>query len=96
MVSQDFKFLGKKSEKFFDKNTKNRANIFLAPEHPRAKGNIQWYEDQLKAEGVRPQDYRRNIPPLVNTRPIDDFENLERHVYEALCRGEVPVVSNLS
>lgn len=63
----------------------------IAPAHPRAKGNIKWYEDQLKADGVRPSDFRRNIGTLDNRRPSDGFDDSERNIYEALCRDEVPV-----
>lgn len=65
---------------------------FLAPNHPRAKGNIKWYEDQLKSEGFQPNEFRRNLPKIVNKRPEDNLENNERTIYEALCRNEVPVV----
>ncbi|KAI6235644.1 Procollagen-proline 4-dioxygenase [Aphelenchoides besseyi] len=63
----------------------------LRPNHPRAKGNIKWYEDQLLDEGVRKSEFRRNIPPLVNLRPSDNMDTQERNTYEALCRNEVPV-----
>uniref|UniRef100_A0A914EE63 procollagen-proline 4-dioxygenase n=1 Tax=Acrobeloides nanus TaxID=290746 RepID=A0A914EE63_9BILA len=46
----------------------------IAPNHPRAKGNIQRWEDQLAAEGVRRSEMRKGIPPLVNTRPVEDPE----------------------
>lgn len=63
----------------------------INPQHPRAKGNIKWYEDQLISEGVRKNEFRIKIPPLLNIRPVEDFESTERSVYEALCRNEVPV-----
>lgn len=63
----------------------------IHPSHPRAKGNIKWYEDQLASDGIRKSDFRRNIPPVDNPRPIDNLENSERNIYEALCRNEVPV-----
>ncbi|KIH57375.1 tetratricopeptide repeat protein [Ancylostoma duodenale] len=31
----------------------------LNPKHPRAKGNIKWYEDLLAQEGVKKADMRR-------------------------------------
>ncbi|KAH7699287.1 prolyl 4-hydroxylase 2, partial [Aphelenchoides avenae] len=62
----------------------------IYPGHPRAKGNIKWYEDQLLAEGVRQSEMRKNIPTLDNIRPADNLENTERTIYEALCRNEVP------
>jgi len=34
---------------------------------------------------------RKNIPPLENRRPADFMTDSERIIYEALCRGEVPV-----
>ncbi|MCP9259530.1 Prolyl 4-hydroxylase subunit alpha-1 [Dirofilaria immitis] len=58
----------------------------MNPDHPRAKGNIRWYEDLLEDDGVRHIDMRRNIPPISNIRH-------EKHTYEALCRQEMPVVS---
>lgn len=65
------------------------------------------YEEQLKADGVKPAEYRRNIPPVDNRRRDDSLGDSERHfcvfafafdlllfrnIYEALCRDEVPVV----
>jgi hypothetical protein len=46
----------------------------------------------MKADGVKPIDMRRNIPPLVNLRAGDSSGNDGRDIYEALCRDEVPVV----
>ncbi|KAI1721472.1 2OG-Fe(II) oxygenase superfamily domain-containing protein [Ditylenchus destructor] len=63
----------------------------IHPAHPRAKGNIKWYEDQLASEGIRKSDFRRNVPSVDNPRPVDNLENSERNIYEALCRNEVPV-----
>jgi prolyl 4-hydroxylase len=63
----------------------------IHPTHSRAKGNIKWYEDQLAAEGVKKSEYRKKVPPLINIRPVDNFESTERSVYEALCRNEIPV-----
>ncbi|KAL4003076.1 Prolyl 4-Hydroxylase alpha-subunit N-terminal region family protein [Acanthocheilonema viteae] len=63
----------------------------IDPNHPRAKNNIKWYEDLLAEEGVKPIDYRRNIPPISNPRPTNGFETTEHDIYEALCRNEVPV-----
>ncbi|CAG9536720.1 unnamed protein product [Cercopithifilaria johnstoni] len=62
----------------------------IDPDHPRAKNNIKWYEDLLAEEGVKPIDYRRNIPPITNPRPMSGEEK-EHDIYEALCRNEVPV-----
>uniref|UniRef100_A0A7E4WAF9 procollagen-proline 4-dioxygenase n=1 Tax=Panagrellus redivivus TaxID=6233 RepID=A0A7E4WAF9_PANRE len=61
----------------------------LTPNHPRAKGNVKWYEDQLISEGVKRSDFRRKIPRLTNIRPVENFESTERSVYEALCRDEI-------
>ena len=52
---------------------------------------MKWYEDQLLAEGVRKSEFKTRIPPLINIRPVENFESTERSVYEALCRNEVPV-----
>uniref|UniRef100_F1L319 procollagen-proline 4-dioxygenase n=1 Tax=Ascaris suum TaxID=6253 RepID=F1L319_ASCSU len=65
--------------------------VRLAPNHPRAKGNLKWYEDLLEDEGVRRVDMRRNIPPLLNPRHDGGLEHTERDIFEALCRHEVPV-----
>ncbi|CAK5076818.1 unnamed protein product [Meloidogyne enterolobii] len=45
----------------------------------------------MKADGIKPIDMRRNIPPIVNPRAGDSLGNSERDIYEALCRDEVPV-----
>lgn len=66
------------------------------PQHPRAKGNIKWYEDLLAEEGVRKTELRKNLPAIVNRRPESVLGNKERTIYEALCRGEVPVVGLFS
>jgi len=63
----------------------------IHPAHPRAKGNIKWYEDQMSRDGVKKSEFRRSVPPLENRRPADNLENEERTIYEALCRNEVPV-----
>ncbi|VDO89614.1 unnamed protein product [Heligmosomoides polygyrus] len=63
----------------------------LEPNHPRAKGNIKWYEDHLAQEGVKKADMRRALGEVVNQRPASVLGNSERAVYEALCRNEVPV-----
>ncbi|KHJ45353.1 prolyl 4-hydroxylase subunit alpha-2 family protein [Trichuris suis] len=56
------------------------------PDHPRAKGNIKYYEDMLVKDGVhRSGDF--NLPPVVNPRPADHALP-ERTDFEALCRGE--------
>ncbi|KAJ1355034.1 Prolyl 4-hydroxylase subunit alpha-1 [Parelaphostrongylus tenuis] len=63
----------------------------LDPNHPRAKGNIKWYEDLLAQEGVKKSDMRRAIGRPTNLRPASVLGNKERTIYEALCRNEVPV-----
>lgn len=68
-------------------------HLIIDPDHPRAKGNVKWYEDLLEDEGVRRVDMRRNIPPISNPRHDGGLEHSERDIYEALCRHEVPVVS---
>lgn len=37
------------------------SNLIADPDHPRAKGNIKWYEDLLKEEGVKKNDMRRLV-----------------------------------
>ncbi|CAI2350753.1 unnamed protein product [Caenorhabditis sp. 36 PRJEB53466] len=64
--------------------TKRLAKI--APNHPRAKGNVKWYEDMLQGK-----DMEGDLPPIVNKRV--EFDGIvERDAYEALCRGEIPPV----
>ncbi|XGW15608.1 hypothetical protein V3C99_001231 [Haemonchus contortus] len=63
----------------------------LEPNHPRAKGNIKFYEDYLAKEGVKSYDMRRSLGRVVNERPQSVLGNEERTIYEALCRNEVPV-----
>ncbi|KAM3718366.1 Prolyl 4-hydroxylase subunit [Dirofilaria immitis] len=59
----------------------------INPDHPRAKGNIRWYEDLLKDDGVQHIDMRRDIPPISNMRRENDMQ----HTYEELCLQKVPV-----
>ncbi|CAJ0942697.1 unnamed protein product, partial [Mesorhabditis belari] len=61
------------------------------PNHPRAKGNIKWYEDLLAEEGVRRSEMRKNLGTPMNRRPSDGMGTTERNTYEALCRNEIPV-----
>lgn len=68
---------------------------FSDPNHPRAAGNVKWYEDMLLEEGIRKGDMG-DLPPVVNTRQDDNGNLPERDVYEALCRGEVISVSYYS
>ncbi|VDN03309.1 unnamed protein product [Thelazia callipaeda] len=63
----------------------------ISPDHPRAKNNIQWYEDLLAKDGIKADNYRRNIPPINNRRPSSGLDAAESEMYEALCRNEVPV-----
>ncbi|KAK6742230.1 hypothetical protein RB195_009848 [Necator americanus] len=63
----------------------------LDPKHPRAKGNIKWYEDLLAQDGVKKADMRRSLGRISNERPLSVLGNDERSIYEALCRNEVPV-----
>ncbi|XGW28333.1 hypothetical protein V3C99_008255 [Haemonchus contortus] len=58
----------------------------LAPNHPRAKGNVKWYEDMLEGK-----DMEGELPPIVNKR-VENDGIVERDAYEALCRGEAPPV----
>ncbi|CAD6196789.1 unnamed protein product [Caenorhabditis auriculariae] len=62
--------------------TKRLAQI--APNHPRAKGNVKWYEDMLQGK-----DMEGELPPIVNKR-VENDGIVERDAYEALCRGEIP------
>lgn len=62
--------------------TKRLAKV--APNHPRAKGNVKWYEDMLSGK-----DMEGELPPIVNKR-VEYDGIVERDAYEALCRGEIP------
>jgi prolyl 4-hydroxylase len=68
----------------------------IDPAHPRAAGNVKWYEDMVKEETGGDLQMKtdassdENLPSIVNRR-ADDNGMPERDIYEALCRGEVPV-----
>uniref|UniRef100_A0AC35TSP4 Procollagen-proline 4-dioxygenase n=1 Tax=Rhabditophanes sp. KR3021 TaxID=114890 RepID=A0AC35TSP4_9BILA len=62
----------------------------INPEHPRAKGNVEWYEKELINQNVKRVDFRRSLGMYDNRRP-NGYDNKERSAYEALCRGEIPV-----
>ncbi|CAJ0570910.1 unnamed protein product, partial [Mesorhabditis spiculigera] len=54
----------------------------IAPHHPRARGNIKWYEDKLDGK-----EKEGELPAVVNKRV--EWDGIpERDAYEALCRGE--------
>ncbi|VDO89613.1 unnamed protein product [Heligmosomoides polygyrus] len=72
----------------------NPKHALRLPNHPRAKGNIKWYEDHLAQEGVKKADMRRALGEVTNQRPISALGNEERTIYEALCRNEVPVANS--
>nr|CAD2185390.1 unnamed protein product [Meloidogyne enterolobii] len=56
----------------------------LAPEHPRALSNIEWYEKRMSAEELNNLE---NLPPLINEhKHFNDIP--ERDSYENLCRGK--------
>ncbi|VDN36498.1 unnamed protein product, partial [Cylicostephanus goldi] len=63
----------------------------INPNHPRAKGNIKWYEGLLREEGIKKADMRRSLGRIKNERPDSALGNKERSMCEALCRSEVPV-----
>ncbi|PIO76455.1 tetratricopeptide repeat protein [Teladorsagia circumcincta] len=65
--------------------------VALEPNHPRASGNVKFYEDYLAKEGVKKIDMRRSLGRVLNERPQSVLGNKERTIYEALCRNEVPV-----
>lgn len=56
----------------------------LEPNHPRAAGNVKWYEDMLDEE--ENQDLN-DLPPLKNERDLK-YDITEREDFEKLCRGE--------
>jgi len=61
----------------------------MEPDHPRAKGNIKYYEDALVEQGYKKKGDDGDLPPIVNPRK-DDGGVDERDTYEALCRGDIP------
>uniref|UniRef100_A0A0K0DP84 P4Hc domain-containing protein n=1 Tax=Angiostrongylus cantonensis TaxID=6313 RepID=A0A0K0DP84_ANGCA len=58
----------------------------IAPNHPRARGNVKWYEDMLNGK-----DMEGELPPVVNRR-VENDGIVERDAYEALCRGETVAI----
>uniref|UniRef100_A0AC34GXF4 Procollagen-proline 4-dioxygenase n=1 Tax=Panagrolaimus sp. ES5 TaxID=591445 RepID=A0AC34GXF4_9BILA len=68
--------------KYALKLTKKLA--ILDPKHPRAAGNVKWYEDMLDEETRENLD---DLPPIKNERDLK-YDITEREVYEKLCRGE--------
>ncbi|KRY72310.1 Prolyl 4-hydroxylase subunit alpha-2, partial [Trichinella pseudospiralis] len=61
------------------------------PNHPRASGNLKYYQDLLDPEGKPRKIDPKKLPPPTNRRP-DDLSIPERDVYEALCRSEYPIL----
>jgi prolyl 4-hydroxylase len=64
------------------KLTKKLAKI--DPKHPRAAGNVKWYEDMLDEKA---RENLEDLPPVKNERDLK-YDITEREVYEKLCRGE--------
>ncbi|KRZ67945.1 Prolyl 4-hydroxylase subunit alpha-2, partial [Trichinella papuae] len=62
----------------------------IDPNHPRASGNLKYYQDLLDPEGKPKKIDPKKLPPPTNRRP-DDLSIPERDVYEALCRSEYPI-----
>uniref|UniRef100_A0A914BYM0 procollagen-proline 4-dioxygenase n=1 Tax=Acrobeloides nanus TaxID=290746 RepID=A0A914BYM0_9BILA len=62
--------------------TKRLAQI--DPTHPRAKGNVEWYESMLSDEH---KSDLHDLPPIKNVRDTR-YDIEEREVYEKLCRGK--------
>ncbi|KRX64372.1 Prolyl 4-hydroxylase subunit alpha-2, partial [Trichinella sp. T9] len=60
------------------------------PNHPRASGNLKYYQDLLDPEGKPRKIDPKKLPPPTNRRP-DDLSIPERDVYEGLCRSEYPI-----
>lgn len=58
--------------------------------HPRAAGNVKFYEEAMAKDGFKKGD-DGDLPPVTNVRK-DDGGVPEREVYEALCRGEYELV----
>ena len=58
----------------------------LDPDHPRAAGNVKWYEERMSPEQL--EELEDELPELLNQKkpPVDDIP--EREVFERLCRGD--------
>nr|CAD2186758.1 unnamed protein product [Meloidogyne enterolobii] len=72
----------------------NDKLIELDPLYPNATNNSKLYEQELLANGVNEEDFRSNIPPLNNYRPLNDtyYESVDRLAYEELCREENEII----
>ncbi|KAL3118087.1 hypothetical protein niasHT_002225 [Heterodera trifolii] len=63
--------------------------VRLAPGHPRAAGNVKWYEDHMTADELASLD---ELPEIQNERKrFNDIP--ERDAFERLCRGEFEISS---
>ncbi|KAL3079679.1 hypothetical protein niasHS_013961 [Heterodera schachtii] len=61
--------------------------VRLAPGHPRAAGNVKWYEDHMTADELASLD---ELPEIQNERKrFNDIP--ERDAFERLCRGEFDI-----
>ncbi|KAL3088204.1 hypothetical protein niasHT_021864 [Heterodera trifolii] len=61
--------------------------VRLAPGHPRAAGNVKWYEDHMTADELASLD---ELPEIQNERKrFNDIP--ERDAFERLCRGEFEI-----
>ncbi|KAI3407813.1 hypothetical protein GPALN_014151 [Globodera pallida] len=64
-----------------------RRLVYMAPNHPRAAGNLKWYKEQMSAEEF---DDQNELPELQNEyKRYKDIP--ERDSYESLCRGEFEI-----
>ena len=73
----------------------NHIIIFIDPMHTRAMQNKKYYEEMLTQQesGRRKGDDGTVPEPIKNERQLDDYRaSHEFQQYEALCRGESPVV----
>ncbi|KAL4240088.1 Prolyl 4-hydroxylase subunit alpha-1 [Mactra antiquata] len=62
--------------------------LVLAPDHPRANGNKDYYEKLLKEEDLNTEK-RGDDGDIINNRQLDEYRSgKEYSTYEALCRGE--------
>ncbi|KAI1715402.1 2OG-Fe(II) oxygenase superfamily domain-containing protein [Ditylenchus destructor] len=61
--------------------------VEIDPYHPRAEGNVQWYEERLEAKDKTNLDL---LPPMKNERSKKN-DILERDEFERLCRGEFEI-----
>lgn len=69
------------------------------PDHVRAQNNLKYFEQQVEEQKQAAHRQGKEVDEeaeLINYKPYDDYKSSEEfQTYEALCRGESPIVRNL-